>query len=162
MNDVNDDDDVVLSFRLAPNGKDATIANGAGWRHAFETTTTTTTTMGGSAQKKRLLAYFLDVDAIASSTEVAVSVKRNAQSDGCSCRRDEKDFFVEGIPPYRRHPLRKVREKLDNFNAVSFADESGVGGDVAVKSVRLRAISRSGEGGGGERETTRKEAKKMK
>ena len=46
-----------------------------------------------------------------------------------------------------------MREKLDNFNAVSFADESGVGGDVAVKSVRLRAISRSGEGGGGERET---------
>ena len=156
VNDVNDDDDVVLSFRLAPNGEGrATIANGAGWRHAFETTTTTTT-MGGSTQKKRLLAYFLDVDAIASSTEVAVSVQNETHraTVGFVPTRREEDFVVEGnttVPS--SYPLRKVREKLDNFNAVSFADESGVGGDVAVKSVRLRAISRSGEGGGGERET---------
>ena len=94
------------------------------------------------------LSYFLDVIAVASSTEVMVSVQNQthrANVGFLSTTEDVKNtsnFFSSS------YSLREANEKLTRFNAVSFADESGIGSDVSVRSVRLRASSMSDDEGG--------------
>ncbi|CAL6437427.1 unnamed protein product [Bathycoccus prasinos] len=106
----------LFAFQLAPRGGYLTIENALGWSYELQSQ----------------LSYFLDVIAVASSTEVMVSVQNQTHRANVGFLSTTED----------------ASEKLARFNAVSFADESGIGSDVSVRSVRLRASSMSDDEGG--------------
>ena len=149
------DDDFVFAFSLAPGGLGRlTIVNAFGWSYALSS-------VNGEVD----LRYFLDVRAVASSSAVAVSVQNHtyrakvgflALSSSSFSSEEEGNSTTTGNPTTTSSmttsgfgeysfPLQRAADAgLVNFNAVSFADESNVGGNVQVRSVRLRASS-SGE-----------------
>ena len=121
----------LFAFQLAPRGGYLTIENNLGWSYELQSQ----------------LSYFLDVIAVASSTEVVVSVQNQthrANVGFLSTTEDVKNTSIFSSS----YSLREASEKLTRFNAVSFADESGIGSDVSVRSVRLRASSMSDDEGG--------------
>ena len=159
------DDDFVFAFSLAPGGLGRlTIVNAFGWSYA-------SSSVNGEVD----LRYFLDVRAVASSSAVAVSVQNHtyrakvgflALSSSSFSSEEEGNSTTTGNPTTTTtttttttsmttsgfgecsFPLQRAADAgLVNFNAVSFADESNVGGNVQVRSVRLRASS-SGENEG--------------
>ena len=123
----------LFAFQLAPRGGYLTIENALGWSYELQSQ----------------LSYFLDVQAVASSTEVMVSVQNQthrANIGFLSTTEDVKNTSIFSSS----YSLREASERLTRFNAVSFADESGIGSDVSVRSVRLRASSSTSDDEGDE------------
>ena len=124
----------LFAFQLAPRGGYLTIENNLGWSYELQSQ----------------LSYFLDVIAVASSTEVMVSVQNQTHRANVGFLSTTED--VKNTSNFTlfssSYSLREASEKLARFNAVSFADESGIGSDVSVRSVRLRASSMSDDEGG--------------
>lgn len=123
----------LFAFQLAPRGGYLTIENALGWSYELQSQ----------------LSYFLDVQAVASSTEVMVSVQNQthrANVGFLSTTEDVKNTSIFSSS----YSLREASERLTRFNAVSFADESGIGSDVSVRSVRLRASSSTSDDEGDE------------
>lgn len=123
----------LFAFQLAPRGGYLTIENALGWSYELQSQ----------------LSYFLDVQAVASSTEVMVSVQNQthrANVGFLSTTEDVKNTSIFSSS----YSLREASDRLTRFNAVSFADESGIGSDVSVRSVRLRASSSTSDDEGDE------------
>ena len=133
----------LFAFQLAPRGGYLTIENYLGWSYELQSQ----------------LSYFLDVIAVASSTEVMVSVQNQTHRANVGFLSTTED--VKNTSNFTlfssSYSLREASEKLARFNAVSFADESGIGSDVSVRSVRLRASSMSDDEGERERRSRRRE-----
>ena len=144
------DDDFVFAFSLAPGGLGRlTIVNAFGW--SYYSSSSSSSSVNGELD----LRYFLDVRAVASSSAVAVSVQNHTYrakvgflalegNSTATANPTTTSVTTSGFGEYS-FPLQRAADAgLENFNAVSFEDESNVGGDVLVRSVRLRASS-SGE-----------------
>ena len=142
--------DFVFAFSLAPGGLGRlTIVNAFGW--SYYSSSSSSSSVNGELD----LRYFLDVRAVASSSAVAVSVQNHTYrakvgflalegNSTATANPTTTSVTTSGFGEYS-FPLQRAADAgLENFNAVSFEDESNVGGDVLVRSVRLRASS-SGE-----------------
>jgi len=142
--------DFVFAFSLAPGGLGRlTIVNAFGW--SYYSSSSSSSSVNGEVD----LRYFLDVRAVASSSAVAVSVQNHTYrakvgflalegNSTATANPTTTSVTTSGFGEYS-FPLQRAADAgLENFNAVSFEDESNVGGDVLVRSVRLRASS-SGE-----------------